>query len=159
MIFDIEKCYMQIKFVLREKRHFYSPPEAVDCVFVAEVFPFEENCSQIFSDFFLKLLLKLLDRDLTISDKTIMLISVCFFSSSFDISIHVACFTQHIDLFLLATSICQISLKEVEHIHSTIYTIQYFSFPSMLSTLLPFGIRKHEEKWKSFHNTSKETCF
>ena len=70
---------MKLNSILREHNSFiYSPPETIGC-FDDELFPFEENCSQIFSDFFLKLLLKLLDLDLTISDKTIMLISVCFF--------------------------------------------------------------------------------
>ena len=78
-MFESMKYHVAIVSVLRDKEHIILPPEAVCCVFVNELFLFTENCSPIFSDFFLKLLLKLLDRDLTISDKTIMLISVYLF--------------------------------------------------------------------------------
>lgn len=61
-------------------RSFYLPPETGPLA--AEFFPFEIELS-LPSDLFLKLRLKLLDRDLTISDKTIILISVSFLFASF----------------------------------------------------------------------------
>lgn len=98
-MFKSMKYHVAIVPVLRDKEHVILPPEAVCCVFVNELFLFTENCSPIFSDFFLKLLLKLLDRDLTISDKTIMLISVyLFFCRLNTVCQHVVGFTECIDL-------------------------------------------------------------